>query len=346
MNEGAGRLPSFALFAAFAASLALHALALFSARIDLSSSLAPPPLTAELRPAPPALRPSPPPEPRAEIQKPKKAPAVERRPPIGKPAAPSVSPVSVPVPEPVPDAGASVAMEEAPDLAAHDTAASPEEARAASAAPSEGLPPRGRIRFRVDIGDSGFEIGFAYQEWAFEAGRYRLRSSVGTTGLARLLRSVAIDMESIGRISGDGLQPEAFGIMRSGRKARERALFDWESMKVRVGSDNDYALDPGTQDLLSFYYQLAFLDIPPGQSDALPIATGKKYDVYRLENLGDETLDIPLGTLRARHLRSPGESVTEIWLAYDYHLLPVRIRHVDNDGKVFVQVATQIRFEQ
>jgi hypothetical protein len=210
----------------------------------------------------------------------------------------------------------------------------------------ERLPPRGRVRVRGDWGDAGGEIGGARQEWEFDAGRYRLISSVETTGLAWLLRSVDIEMESIGRISGEGLQPEAFGIMRSGRRARERALFDWEAMKVRVSDDRDHALDPGAQDLLSFYYQLGFLDIAPGRTGSLPLATGKKYDIYRLENLGDETIEIPLGVLATRHLRTPGGNGTEIWLSYEYRLLPVKIRHVDNDGSAFVQVATEILFGQ
>ncbi|MDR1708645.1 MAG: DUF3108 domain-containing protein, partial [Candidatus Accumulibacter sp.] len=206
------------------------------------------------------------------------------------------------------------------------------------------LPPGGRIRFRVDRGDSGFEIGIAVQEWSFADGRYRLTSSVETTGLAWLIRSVNIDMESAGTLTAGGLRPEIFGVRRSGKKARERALFDWEAMKIRVGKDKDYALGAGAQDLLSFYYQLGFLNIAPGETGDMPLATGKKYGVYRLENVGDETVEVPLGALRARHLRTPGENATEIWLAYDYRLLPVKIRHVDNDGNAFVQVATEIEF--
>ena len=153
-------------------------------------------------------------------------------------------------------------------------------------------------------------------------------------------------MESIGRLSSEGFQPEAFGIMRSGKKARERALFDWESRRVRVSDNNDYSLDTGAQDLLSLYYQVGYLDIAPGESVLMPIATGKKYQVYRLENLGDETLTLPLGDLRTRHLRTPGERPTDLWLAYDYRLLPVKIRHVDNRGNAYVQVATEILFGQ
>jgi hypothetical protein len=329
--------PSAALFSALAVSLAAHALALFVPWIDLSSRPAPPPLIAELRPAPPA---SPPPV--VPARKLEKAPAA-KRPAARKPVAP-VTPAPMPA-APAPDTFA--ATDEAVSVIADRAASAIETKPPAPAAPPvsfDRLPSRGRIRFRVDLGDSGFEIGFARQEWTFEAERYRLVSSVETSGLASLIRSVDIDMESLGQFSESGLRPEVFGIMRSGKKARERALFDWETMKIRVGDDDDYTLDPGTQDLLSFYYQLAFLDIPPGRTGAMPLATGKKYSVYRLENLGDETIEIPLGTLNTRRLRSPGENATEIWLAYDYHLLPVKVRHVDNKGKVFVQVATEVLF--
>lgn len=205
------------------------------------------------------------------------------------------------------------------------------------------LPARGVIRFRVDRGDSGFEIGRAYQEWEFVDGRYRLRSVVESTGLVRLFRAVFIEMESQGRYSETGLQPEVFAIRRDTRKPRERALFDWETMRVKVGNRNEQPLDHGAQDLLSLYYQLGFLDLPMAGRASLPVATGKKYSTYRLEVLGDEEIEVPLGVLRTLHVRAPGDNVTEFWLAYDYRKLPVKIRHLDSDGGSLVQVATEIQ---
>jgi hypothetical protein len=336
-----------ALRIAFAVSLGLHAVLLLAPRIGPAPVPEnPPPLVAELRPALPE---PPAPPPRMETRKPEKTavpvkPRPPRKPKAATPPDGAARPLlaaQAPGPVPVPTGGNPSASDATPSNGA--TLSEPV-APVVPAVSPERLPPRGRIRFQVDWGDAGFEIGVARQEWAFEAGRYRLTSSVETTGLAWLLRSVDIEMESLGRLSDAGLQPEAFGILRSGRKARERALFDWEAMKIRVSADHDHALDPGAQDLLSFYYQLGFLDIAPGQTKTLPLATGKKYSIYRLENLGDETLESPLGILATRHLRTPGENATEIWLSYDYRLLPVKIRHDDNDGSAFVQVATEILF--
>jgi hypothetical protein len=345
-----GRLPATPV-AALAVSLGLHAVALcFLPDVrPLPDSGETPLLLAELRPAPREAPPAP--APRAAAPKPVKAPGTRKPPPRKTPRKPAPA---TPVPAAASAAEASIPARPPPAIAdgtRQETAPTAGEKVPAvpavpeiPALPARRLPPRGRILFRVDWGDSEFVIGAARQEWRIEDHRYRLVSTVETTGLASLFRPVDIDMESLGRIADDGLLPEVFGVRRSGKKARERALFDWESMRIRVSDASDCALDPGAQDLLSFYYQLGFLDIAVGRTASMPLATGKKYSVYPLENLGDETIELPLGTLVTRHLRSPGERLTDIWLAYEYRLLPVKIRHVDDKGNAFVQVATEIRF--
>lgn len=338
-----------ALILAFVASLGLHAAALFGPDIELAVEPDAPLIVAELKPlpalpAPPELLPPLSAEPE---RKPAKATPATRAAPRRKPASPR-GPVVQAAPASInPDASYAYAQETVapPPVSAAATEAS-SQAPVSSPPMSPRLPSRGSIRFRVDRGDSGFEIGVAHQEWEFDAGLYRLHSVVETTGLVWLVRSVHIEMESLGRFSENGLQPEVFGVLRDGRKAREKALFDWDAMKLRVSDRPEQALGMGAQDLLSFYYQLGFLDIPPGGTGSMPVATGKKYGMYRLENLGDEEIEIPLGVLRTRHLRAPGENSTELWLAYDYRLLPVKIRHVDNKGDSLVQVATEIYFGQ
>lgn len=252
------------------------------------------------------------------------------------PVSPAPAAENVPEPAPLPRVEPSPPQSPVPD--------SP-----VLAVAKERLPPRGSIRFRVDRGDANFEVGIARHDWESEDGRYRLSSVIETTGLVWLFHSVNIEMESVGRISDRGLQPEVFGAMREGRRARERALFDWEAMKIRVGDRREHTLDPGAQDFLSFIYQLGFMEMGAGEARTMFLATGKKYAPYRLENLGDEAIAVPLaalGVLRTRHIRSPGESTIDLWLAYDYRLLPVKIRHVDKKGGVTVLTATEIQLGQ
>lgn len=239
----------------------------------------------------------------------------------------------------------AVAPDAAPVAPALPAAASPVAAPAAVAAPiAPRLPAHGKIRYRVDRGDANFEVGYAEHAWTIADGRYRLTSIAETTGLVWLFKSVRIEMESSGRLTTTGLQPDRFAVRRNGLPSRETASFDWEAMMVRVGNRGQQPLDVGAQDLLSFNYQLGYMTLPQGGS-VLPIATGKKYAIYHLDVLGDEMLELPVGAMRTLHLRAPAlnsANATELWLAYDYSLLPVKIRYVDARGDSFVQLATAI----
>ena len=338
------------LILAFAASLGLHAVVLFGTDLELSAEPASTPLMAELRPAPrppplaTAAKPAPPKS--ATAVKPKKAARAKPARPASATPVVSVPGASPPLPEQN-DASPAAAQEPPGPPAVPDEtlepAPTPAEAAAQEPAPVR-LPPRGTIRYRVDRGDSNFEIGFAQHEWTIADGHYRLSSVAETTGLVWLFKSVRIEMESRGLMTAAGLQPLTFAVRRDGQPTRESAAFDWSAMTVRVADRAEQPLDEGAQDLLSFNYQLGYLTLPQG-GGSLPIATGKKYEIYRLEVLGDEDLELPAGPMHTLHLRAPGTDAansTELWLAYDYLLLPVKIRYVDAQGDSFVQLATKI----
>jgi len=329
------------LILAFVASLGIHAALMFGPEIELSSEVETPPLMAELRPMPlppPQLdapaKPAKPSRPKAARRK--IAPVTSASPVLSTTAQ---SPLSTPDnAAPAALASASVA-EPAPAIIAPPVEPVVEPAGAPAVAR---LPPRGMIRYRVDRGDSNFEIGFAQHEWSIAEGRYRLTSVAETTGIVWLFKSIRVEMESRGLITAEGLRPEAFAILRDGRPTKETADFDWNAMTVRVADHAEQPLDEGAQDLLSFNYQLGYLpQLAAGST--LHIATGKKYDVYPLEVLGDEVIELPAGDMRTLHLRAPGNNTTELWLAYEYLLLPVKIRYVDAKGDSFVQVATKIQ---
>ena len=337
-----------ALIAALVASFGIHVTLLFGPDFDLATEPEAVPLLAELRPlqrppvdaeaAPAAARPPPV---KPQVLQRRRAPAGEK--------SPSLAPILS-----VPGAAAAVASDPgappealAPAPAAAPAARAPTLTSAAEPAPpaASRLPQRMRIRYRVERGDSNFEVGYAEHDWQIEGDRYRLHSVVETTGLVWLFKSLRLEMDSRGTLTAAGLRPESFAVVRDGHPTRENAAFDWERMTVSVGGRTEQAVAPGTQDLLSFNYQLGFLaDLHSGST--LPIVTGKKYGIYRLEVLGDEQIELPVGSLRTLHLRAPGENTTELWLAYDYLLLPVKIRYLDAKGDSFVQVASQIQLSQ
>jgi hypothetical protein len=328
------------LILAFAASLGVHALALFAPDVDLSIASEPPPLVAELKPVPKA---APLPEPMAEpvartvpakgrVARRRPAATTVSRPVPNVPESPALIPESVAAPAPAAEPAPSAEVGSEPEPAAPE----PVQSR---------FPVRGLIRYRVDRGDQGFQIGVSTHDWAVVDGAYRITAVTDTSGLIGLFRPLRFEVESRGRLTAAGLLPEHVVSRQKGRGAEDTADFDWAAMQLHVSGRPVQTLRPGTQDLLSFPYQLGLIsDFTPGSS--LPIATGKKYANYRVEVVGDEEIQVPAGTFRCLHLRIPGVATTELWLAYDRSLLPVKIQHIDRKGDLFVQVATAIELSE
>ncbi|MCM8596448.1 DUF3108 domain-containing protein [Accumulibacter sp.] len=337
-------MPVF-LIAAFAASLGLHALALFGPEVELPSLGESPQIVAEVKAPPPA-----------EVAQPERAaatprPSVKRsearsaaakgaqRRPASAPEAPAAEPAG-------PDSSNGVAVA---DSAAEAGAEGPAAAYAAEAAspldapvPTESsLPSRGTIHYRVERGDQGFQIGRSVHEWEIVDGAYRITAVSETSGLVGFFKPLRVEVESRGRLTVAGLVPQRFETRQEGRENNEQADFDWRQMELRMGNRPVQALSPGSQDLLSYPYQLGLLGhLAPGSS--IPIATGKKYAAYQVEVVGDEDIEVPAGTFRSLHLRVPGVAKTDLWLAYDHAMLPVRIQYLDRKGALYVQVATAI----
>ena len=346
---------------ALAASLGIHAAALFAIDIEFPDLADPPVLFAELKPLPKTLvQPAPPPEtapiaptspdkPPRKKKTPRPSQALKPAHAEGIPALPAHEPPPSPAreiedapPEP-PEALVAPTNQEPPDAAPEISA--PKEnppPPETSPLPPPYLPESGEIHYRVDRGDQGFEIGRAVSRWEIHGDDYVLQLTTETSGLVWLLKSLRIDMESWGKIRADGLRPERFVIRRNQQETNENAVFDWERRQIRLGNGTVQPLDDGAQDLLSFNFHLGFM---PQASVArvLPVTTGKKYGIHPLEILGDETIETPAGILKTLHLRAPGVNRTELWLAYDYLLLPVKIRYEDKKGNSLVQTVTAIR---
>ncbi len=203
------------------------------------------------------------------------------------------------------------------------------------------LPPQGEIVFSVLRGDPPAIIGRAVQSWQLGDGNYRIVSVMETVGLAAMLRPLRLETESHGRIVASGLEPAAYSSLREdkGKKKVERVEFDWTAAVVRFSNGTTSPLPPGSQDLLSFNFQLGWLS----KTGEMSIATAKKLGRYHLELIGEEYLETRVGYLRTLHFRAPGETTTEVWLAPAHHLLPVKIRHIDKKGESYDQLAEEIR---
>jgi hypothetical protein len=329
------------LAAAIAGSLALHATALFGPDIELFDppEASPPELRAELQVLPPmpnaltALLPAP------EAQaapRPALKPEPKRLPKLAMAQTVPVLPDEVqPASEPNETAAATT---QAPE-----TVSETPPPVVTPVTPQAILPASGYIRFAVFKTSLAMQVGRAEHRWEFHAdGTYRLYNLTETSGLAAVFKSVQVEQESRGRLAPGGLQPEYFSTRKNGRDSNENAAFDWSTAEVRWSRDgSSQPLRPGTQDVLSLNYQLAYLGkLSDGVS--LNVVTGRKAERHELNSLGETEIEVPAGRFRTLHLRAQSDKVTEIWIALDRQALPVKIRFTDRKGETYEQLATEI----
>jgi len=218
------------------------------------------------------------------------------------------------------------------------------------------FPRRGRLSFNLLYGRDGFPVGRTEQSWQIDGTRYQLSSRSETTGLADVFRSQHRTYSSQGELTESGLRPDIFQMSRErggGRKPEEaRAGFDWTTATVTLGPPNAQrteALPRGSQDLVSFMYQLA-LDPPPQGRTRVSVTNGTRLETYELDVHPEERIETPLGILRAlpiRQVRTSRAETIDIWLATEYRHLPVRIRFYGRDGEPSgEQIVTAIRLTE
>ncbi len=214
------------------------------------------------------------------------------------------------------------------------------------------LPELAEISYTIYKGRDGFAVGRAEHTWKRDGKRYTITQVAEASGIFSLIASGRHVQISQGEVTPAGLRPVSYWVQR-GQSAdkTDSAQFDWQSMRLTFGSGGDtrsVKLPAGTQDLLSFLYQLAF--DPPQQSGStqLYITNGRKLDNYGYQSLNEEILETSLGQIKTLHigkLHQEGEENTEIWLATEYHYLPVKIRHTDKQGGVIEQTASAIKVQ-
>jgi Protein of unknown function (DUF3108) len=178
-----------------------------------------------------------------------------------------------------------------------------------------------------------------------EGNQYHIKWLTEGRGLAALLFPDLLQV-SEGALTKTGLRPNQY-IYQFGNKADKSrsAAFDWPAKKVSLQTSKGTKtedLPDGTQDLLSFMYQ--FMHVAPLQHMQLPIVNGKKLRIYDYSFEGEEQVNSDLGELKTIHILHSGneDEKTELWLAIDYQYVPVKIRKIENDGKVVEMVATRI----
>jgi hypothetical protein len=311
--------------------------------LEVTLALAPPPVAKPIPQNIPVL-----PKPR-QIRPTQRTP--QTTPPVPARIEPPVQPVAQPASTPEQQTAAESLQETTPVPATTEEESSlpPSEETAETTThespPGPPPPKHVEIEFLVDYDGASAVERQTYQ--AFEDGHYVISSTASAKGLLSLALS-DLNQKSTGHVTAQGLRPDTFTYQYgSNSKKAQKASFDWagKTLTMEVGTNRQTVpLEDGTQDLLSFLYQFMFT--PPLEQFQLAITTGKQLKIYYYLFEGEEEIKTNLGVVRALHISKSGgkgEEKTEIWLAEDYHYLPVKIRKINSDGKAIQNTINSIK---
>ena len=207
------------------------------------------------------------------------------------------------------------------------------------AASARELPERFEATFVLEV--AGTTI--ARTRWSLApgaGGRYVSTSRTEPAGMFSLIRDDTRVERSEWTYAGDWLQPLAYQYERTGRKARKIGIaFDWEANVARHDSPDGpwkMPVPPGTMD--KFNYILALMrDLSRGERGMeYTIADGGRLRRYVLTSIGEERIETALGTFDTiviRRERENSKRETTLWCASALGFLPVKIAHVEPDGK-------------
>jgi len=171
-------------------------------------------------------------------------------------------------------------------------------------------------------------------DWRNEGNTYSARMEIRMFLLGSRVQT------SQGQLAATGLQPKRFGDKSRSERA---AYFDRAHSRIRFSNNApDAELLAGAQDRLSVFLQLASLlnahpeAYPTGYNIDIPVAGVGSSAIWRFRVRDLATLDLPAGSLIARHLvrepREPDDTRVDIWLAPSLGHLPVRIRLTQDNG--------------
>jgi hypothetical protein len=205
------------------------------------------------------------------------------------------------------------------------------------------------VKAAYTVSKDGLHIANVDEVFEKKGDQYRIESDSNPAGLLAMFVRTKVKVQSTGSVTTSGLQPDKLDYGRLDDASKNvSAAFDWRVRELHLtydGRNETLPLVPGMQDRLSVMYQFMFLTPEKVRRLEFPMTNGKKIENYRYELAGKETLDTPLGKLSTLHLvkhREPGENGTEVWLAADRHLLPVKLLIVENDGSRYEQVITRL----
>lgn len=208
-----------------------------------------------------------------------------------------------------------------------------------------------RIQAVYEVTKNGQPFAKVHENFVVSGNAYQLESVTKGIGVYALFGERKLT--SSGEVTAQGLKPSRFEL-RQGDNPKKALLaeFDWLKQNLRMtvkGKLKEAPLTAGTQDLASFAYQFMYLPAPLKGDITVTLTTGKKLNQYQY-HINPETeiiasVDVQYKTLHLAPPTQDTQETKELWLAADYHYVPVKILMVDDNGQKLEQTLTELHIE-
>lgn len=208
-----------------------------------------------------------------------------------------------------------------------------------------------RIQAVYEVTKNGQPFAKVHEQFTANGNSYKVESVTKGIGVYALFGERVLT--SKGEVTAQGLKPEHFEL-RQGDNPKKALLadFDWVKQNLRMtvkGKLKEAALTAGTQDLASYAYQFMYQLQSLKGDITVTLTTGKKLNQYQYHIQPEtELIDSAGVQYKALHLAPPvkdSEETKELWLAADYHYVPVKILMVDDNGQKLEQTLTELHIE-
>lgn len=225
-----------------------------------------------------------------------------------------------------------------PEVVALAEPSAPPDSPSPPAFPVDALPGGLTIRYTLS---SALAEGEAEYTWRRDGERYEIAGAARAVGFFAMFLEGGIDQRTTGRVTAEGLRPDEFREWRPGAPA-EGITFDWDAgtlKQSRGGREQVMPLEGNTVDWLSLVFQLAHQP-PLAGSTELRVYTQRRLYSYRLDVVGEEQIELPIGRVRALHLRhggANGPETVDVWLGIEQHYLPLKLRYPVSRNRLVVE---------
>lgn len=197
--------------------------------------------------------------------------------------------------------------------------------------------------YQVEL--NGIQAGELRQKLSTDAaGQRKFVSQTQAKGMFAFIKPDVIEETSLWIYHHEHIRPMFYRYSRKGGSKDKLLTMDfyWDKRKVHIDDrEHPWDLKIKNRTLDKLVYQLQVMHDLENDRERLTyvIADGGKLKHYEIVRLGEETIDTPLGKIKAikltRERDADSDRKTTLWCAPALGYLPVKLEHIEKDNSRF-----------